>query len=176
MIKFSRHDPRHNTVTRWVILGSITVIALLFVSARSAVAQSPIDYFKGAWTITLKGSENLNLEWLVVDNTEEPGLLGEVRTNGVKTSTDHWQIFGKKIFRVAMMTSGLVVEMETSGWKGDVLIFTGTASDVGNKFKVRETITKLSGNEFHALWERQDKSRKWNVFSEETCKRTLVKR
>lgn len=176
MIKLFRRGTRHNPVTKWVVPGSILVIAVLFVSARSAVAQSPIDYFKGAWTITLKGSENLNLEWLVVDNIEEPGLLGEVRTNGVKTSTDHWQIFGKKIFRVAMITSGLVVEMETSGWKGDVLIFTGTASDVGNEFKVRETITKLSGNEFHALWERQDKGRNWNVFSEETCKRTLVKR
>lgn len=176
MIKFFRHGAQQNPVTKWVVPGSIFVIALMFVSARSAAAQSQIDYFKGAWTITLKGSENLNLEWLVVNDTKGPGLLGEVRTNGVKTSTDHWQIFGKKIFRVTMMTSGLVVEMETSGWKGDVLIFTGTASDVGNEFKVRETITKLSGNEFHALWERQEKSRKWNVFSEETCKRTLVKR
>ena len=104
MFNLFRHGTRQNPVTKWVVPGSILVIVVLFVSARSAVAQSPIDYFKGAWTITLKGSENLNLEWLVVDNTEEPGLLGEVRTNGVKTSTDHWQIFGKKIFRVAMMT------------------------------------------------------------------------
>lgn len=176
MNKFFRHGTRQNPVTKWVVPGSILVIALVFISAHSAAAQTQIDHFKGAWTITLKGSENLNLEWLVVNNTKEPGLLGEVKTNGVTTSTDHWQIFGEKIFRVAMMTSGLVVGMETSGWKGDVLIFTGTASDVGNEFRVRETITKLSGNEFHALWEHQDKSRKWNVFSEETCKRTLVKR
>lgn len=154
----------------------LTPLVIVFILVLQAAAQSPIEYFKGAWTMSVKDNEGQKMEWIVVNDPSRPGLLGEVRTNGIKTSTDHWNLYGKYIQRIAMTMNGMVVEMVSPGWKGDVLIFNGIGNDADGEFKVRETIKKRSATEFEAVWERKDRKGKWTVFSEEICKRQVPRR
>jgi hypothetical protein len=146
---------------------TILIIFLLFVS--TAGARSPIEYFKGTWSITLKTAPASKIRWVVKDVLNGTWLNGEVSIDGNRTSEDRWGVVGGEIRRYAFLGSGEVVELRSRGWRGNTLVFTGTMTGGKGVSAIRETITKESPERFHALWERQSPNGRWEIFSEETC-------
>jgi hypothetical protein len=77
----------------------------------------------------------------------------------------------EKIERFAFTADGAFVRIEGSGWESNELVLTGIASGQSGETKIRETITKVSDSEFHALWEKENADGKWTTFSDEVCTR-----
>ena len=57
------------------------------------------------------------------------------------------------------------------GWKGDALVFEGTALMGGQKMGARDTFTKVSATEMKHKGEMQGADGKWMAGDEETCKK-----
>lgn len=129
------------------------------------------DYFKGRWTVKMRGNSKASFNWTLREDLDNSWFAGAVESNGKKVSTDFWRVKGDKLERFAFTTNGLFVRVEAAGWKADKLIFEGVADDATGESKVRETITKINNNLFNALWEMQQPDGKWRVFSDEICTR-----
>jgi hypothetical protein len=153
------------------------IIALLFVLipaggfylTRESNSASELDYFKGKWTVTLRGNPKIVFDWTVKEDLDKSWLGGEVTRDSSKVSTDFWRQSGKRIERFAFTSNSTFVRLESAGWNGNQMIFSGTMSDNVGETKVRETITKVSDRQFNALWEREAKGGKWIVFGDEIC-------
>ena len=147
--------------------------AFLYATTSSTTpAPSALDYFKGAWTVTMKSNPERPFRWSVREDLNGGWVAGVVeQKNGERVSADFWREDGKRIERFAFTTGGLFVRIESPGWDSARLIFTGVMSDKTGETKVRETITKLSERQFSALWEMQDDQGRWVVFSDETCEK-----
>jgi hypothetical protein len=132
---------------------------------------TPIDYFKGTWTVSIKDGPAGGFRWEVGDALDGSWLGGRVTREGRSITNDYWRMKYGTIERFAFSSDGLTLRVGSAGWQGDKLILSGVASGLTGEFNVRETITKLSVTKFLALWERQGDDGKWTVFSDETCTR-----
>lgn len=139
--------------------------------SESSEAATALDYFKGSWTITLRGNPQAVFRWTLKEDLRGDWLSGVVEQNGEKVSTDFWRQNGKRIERFAFTAGGMFVKIESSGWVSDRMIMTGVMSDKTGETKVRETITKIDERNFNALWERADPNGKWVIFADEICAR-----
>jgi hypothetical protein len=135
----------------------------------SSKTSSEIDYFKGNWIVSLRNNPKESFRWAVKDDLSGGWIVGVVEKNGEKVSTDFWRQDGKKIERFAFTAGGAFVKIESSGWESDKLLMTGVMSDKTGETKVRETITRVSERQFHALWEREGPDGKWITFADEIC-------
>jgi hypothetical protein len=144
---------------------------LLILFTLPCLAQSGIDYFKGTWTVTMKDGPEGGFNWNVDSALDGSWLGGVVTREGKEISKDFWRQDGKTIERFAFSSDGFFLKISSSGWNGDKLVFTGSASNKSGEFNVRETITKVNAHRFLALWERQGQDGKWMIFSDETCTR-----
>jgi len=146
-------------------LAAMTLIVFSF----SCFAQSDIDYFKGTWTVAVRGGPAGGFKWEVKPGLDGSWLAGSVTREGRAISNDYWRQDGKRIERFAFSSNGLFIKVSSAGWNGNQLVFTGTGGSAGTEFNVRETLTKIDPKKFSALWERQEADGKWIVFSDETC-------
>lgn len=139
-----------------------------------ALDLNELDYFKGRWTVKLRGSDPvISFSWTLQEDLNGAWLAGAVTRNGNKISNDFWRVRGAKIERMAFTADRLFVKVESPGWKADKLIFEGTANGASGEMKIRETITKIDKNQFTALWEIQETGGKWRTLSDELCTREL---
>jgi hypothetical protein len=137
----------------------------------TAASNTTIDYFKGTWTVSIKGDTAGDFRWELAEALDGSWLNGRVERGGKGISDDHWRQSDSAIDRFAFTAGKLFVRLTSRGWDHDNLVFTGAADNDTGKFMVRETITRLSADKFHALWERKGKDGKWTTFSDETCVR-----
>lgn len=150
---------------------TLKVIAMFVVLFVPAVAQSPIDYFKGTWDIALKNVPAAKISWVVTDTLGGAWLHGEVTMDGTRTSDDRWGVVGSGMRRYAFLSTGSVLELRSGGWKADTLVFTGSMTAGKDLVEVRETIIRESRNRFRAVWERRNEKGMWEIFSDEICTR-----
>ena len=147
----------------------ILMMAAGFYFTRESGSASDLDYFKGTWKVTLRTDPKTSFDWTVREDLDKSWLGGVVTRDSSKISTDFWRQTGKRIERFAFTSASTFVRLESAGWNGDRLIFTGTLSDGASETKVRETITRINDRQFNALWERQEKDGRWVVFGDEIC-------
>lgn len=152
-----------------VILLSALITTGGFFLTNESRSASDLDYFKGKWKVTLRNNAKISFNWTVTEDLDKSWLGGEVTRDGQNITKDFWRQSGKKIERFAFTSNNTFVRLESAGWNGDKLIFSGTLSDGAAETKVRETITKISDRQFNALWERADAGGKWIVFGDEIC-------
>ena len=119
--------------------------------------------------VSMRNNPTQTFSWKVKEDLNESWLSGVVEQNGKRISTDFWRQNGQKIERFAFTGNSIFVKIESSGWEGDKLIFNGILSDKSGETKVRETITKVSENQFNALWEMESTDGKWIIFVDEIC-------
>lgn len=139
--------------------------------SERAQAAPGLDYFKGSWTITLRGNPKAVFRWTLKEDLRGDWLAGVVEQNGEKVSTDFWRQSGTRIERFAFTAGGMFVRIESSGWESGRMVFTGVMSDQTRETKVRETITKVDDRRFNALWERAGADGRWVTFADEICTR-----
>lgn len=155
-----------------IALTALAVGVVLYATkAERSKASTGLDYFKGSWTITLRGNPKAVFKWTLKEDLRGDWLSGVVLQNGEKVSTDFWRQNGKSIERFAFTAGGMFVKLESNGWESGRLIFTGVMSDKTGETRVRETITKVDERNFNALWERAEADGKWVTFADEICTR-----
>jgi hypothetical protein len=128
-----------------------------------------LDYFKGTWTVTLRNNPTQKFTWTVKEDLDQSWLNGVVEQDGKRISTDFWRQKGNKIERFAFTGNSVFVKIESQGWEADKMILDGTLTNNSGETKIRETITKISENQFNALWEMESTDGKWTVFGDEIC-------
>jgi hypothetical protein len=155
--------------TALVVLTSLTLIKIIQSSdARSRSNLSEIEFFKGTWECRLKDSNKV-FSWTVTKGLKNSWLVGVVQAGQEKVSNDYWRSVNGKIERFAFTGEGLFIKIDSSGWESGKLVFSGSANQPTEEFKVRETITQNSDREFHAVWEKMRKNQQWSTSSDEIC-------
>jgi hypothetical protein len=77
----------------------------------------------------------------------------------------------KKLLRYFVTNQGNLVNLGSSGWEAEKLIWEGTVITKGQKIPLREQITRKTATEFAATWAISKTKGKWTPVSEETCKK-----
>ncbi len=157
---------RFPTALAFVRLLSIGASVCLIHSAASA--QTGINYFKGTWAVEIANKPGGTLKWTVKEDLSDGWLSGVMEKDGRRVSADLWRMHGKLIERYSFTSDGLYIKMVSSGWRANRLKFNGIASGPSGDFRLRETITRKSERQFHALWEKQEADGRWTVYSDET--------
>jgi hypothetical protein len=139
-------------------------------------AVPELDYFVGRWLADAKNPQNgtaFQLEYRV-----EPHLQGRwyVGTGHAPSlGLEIHDLWGKdpvtgEIVRTLFDSQSTFGTVRSKGWTGDTLVLEGDAMTVQGKATVRETITRKSADEFHAIWEAKD-GETWSTYSVETLRR-----
>jgi hypothetical protein len=81
----------------------------------------------------------------------------------------------KKIMRMDWNSSGATMHLSTAGWTGDKLVFEGDGMMMGQKMKLRHTITKKNDTEWTGTMETAGADGKWTPMGEDTCKKGAAK-
>ena len=135
-----------------------------------------LRYLVGTWRIVSVdpiGGNDLRVCYLV-----QP-FVGTKWISGVATSPtagfaskDVWGYDGAsgELIRTIFDASGTYAIVRSPGWKGDTLVLDGDAKSAAGTLRVRETIRRLSENEFKATWEAL-RGGKWNAYAIETATR-----
>jgi hypothetical protein len=141
---------------RWRLTLLLVIINLVPLSPSSAqtpaAITSGLDYFKGAWTVSIKDGPAGGFRWKLADELDGSWLAGQVERNGQQISHDYWRQNGALLERFAFSASRLFVRLSSPGRVNDQLVFAGVANDRSGEFPVRETIRKISRDRFTALW------------------------
>jgi hypothetical protein len=137
--------------------------------ARSRSHLSEVGFFQGNWECKLKNSPYTTFQWKVAENLENSWLTGVAQLGDRPVSNDFWRVSNGKIERFAFTSDGQLFQIESRGWESEKLTFSGTANNPTETYPVRATITKISDNTFHAIWEKQGKDEKWSTLSDEQC-------
>ena len=159
---------------------------MLLFAAALALAGSGADkssgsvelfrYLVGTWDVVSVdpgGGEDLRVCYSI-----RP-FVGEKWISGVATSNtpgfgskDVWGVDGAsgELFRTIFDASGTYAVVRSPGWNGDTMMLNGEARSGGGTMRVRETIRRLSDNEFKATWESL-RAGKWSVYAIETARR-----
>jgi hypothetical protein len=82
-----------------------------------------------------------------------------------------WDSAQKAFDSVCFDVFGGACTQTSPGWKGNALVFEGTALMGGQKMGARDTFTKVSANEMTHKGEMQGADGKWAAGDEETCTR-----
>lgn len=72
-----------------------------------------------------------------------------------------------------MMTfiDGLYGALQSEGWQGNSIVFTGPLTMLGVDCEIRQTVTKYSGDRFHILNEEKLPDSTWGIVDEFECRR-----
>ena len=68
-------------------------------------------------------------------------------------------------------TEGLFGVLQSDGWKGDAIVFTGPLTMLGIDCELRQTITRKGPDEFHILNEEKLADGSWRETDEFVCRR-----
>jgi hypothetical protein len=135
-----------------------------------------LDYFVGHWHA--EATNPASGETFTLDYRVAPALQGRwyIGTGSAPAlGLDIHDLWGKdpvtgEIVRAIFDSAQTMGTVRSPGWSGDVLVLEGDAAATGGTVRVRETITRTSEDEFHAVWEAKTGDT-WSAYSIETLRR-----
>jgi hypothetical protein len=140
---------------------TLTILMLVLLSGPAHAAKpADLQYFTGTWQVSIKAGPQTIFTWTLKPDLNAAWLSGTVQSSGSKVSADYWRVKSGKIERLAFTADTMLVKVESPGWSGSKLVFTGTISTPSGSFAIRETISKLDEDHFKALWEDTPTQRK----------------
>ena len=159
---------------------------MLLISAAIALGSSGADardpsvgslrYFLGTWgvvSVDPDGGGDLRVCYSVQPFVGKEWISGVARSEkpdfGSKDVWGYVRASGELI-RTIFDASGTYAIVRSPGWKGDTLALDGEAKSAGGVMQVRETIRRVSENEFRATWEAR-RGGKWSAYAIETATR-----
>jgi hypothetical protein len=77
----------------------------------------------------------------------------------------------KKMMRTDWDSTGGMATLTSPGWEGDKMVFTGETVMMGQKMKLRHTMTKKSDTEMTSAFETTGPDGKWISMGDDTCKK-----
>ncbi|MGH9442893.1 MAG: DUF1579 family protein [Thermoanaerobaculia bacterium] len=147
---------------------------------------SSFDYFDGRWGCTgnFMGMPGMPAHAVTSSVSAVRGLGGfwhsfrylERKTDVNPNPYQNNGFFGydpgsKQYLDLNVDNFGGYVPEASSGWSGDVIVFTGEVHMMGKKYNQRETFTKKNASEFQHMGETQGPDGKWTKMDEETCRK-----
>jgi len=155
----------------------VAAIALVSTSAdNSSQSADLFRYLVGTWRVVSvdpSGGEDLHVCYSIQPFVGSKWISGEATsvTAGFG-SKDIWGIdeASGELFRTIFDASGTYAVVRSAAWKGDTMVLVGDARSAGGPMRVRETIRRLSKNEFKATWEAL-RDGQWGVYAIETATR-----
>jgi hypothetical protein len=82
-----------------------------------------------------------------------------------------YDAMAKKFTRADFDSMGNMMHMTSAGWEGDKMVFTGEGMMMGQKVKMKHTMTKKSDTEMTSAFEQAGADGKWMPAGEDTCKK-----
>jgi hypothetical protein len=153
---------------------------------KAAPQMAQLSYLTGTWNCAGKtfanpfGPEHATAG-VVQSRMSLNGFLLEIHYDENKTAANPMpyhalQVVGFQGAHGMFVSScfdsmGGTCEENSSGWKGDALVFEGSGFMMGQKSGARDTFTKVSATELKHKGEFQGADGKWTATDEETCKR-----
>ena len=149
-------------------------------SQRTAKAEPTVpkelQYFVGTWRVTARDPSTNKV--VTIAYQVEPSAGGRWLTGTAESpdlsvrARDSWGVdpVSGNILRFVFDSSGAYGIIQSRGWEGDRLVLEGEAQSQGGATKVRETITRMGNDQFHAVWEALQEGR-WQAYSVEQVKR-----
>jgi hypothetical protein len=136
-----------------------------------------LDYIVGRWEVEATDPKTGQVEKI---GYEVQRFVGSAWVSGNAQSADpgfaakdvwgHDPLTGE-VIRIVFDSSGTYAIVRSPGWKEDgTLVLEGDARSANGIVQVRETIRRISADEFHATWEAQRDGR-WHAYSVERVKR-----
>lgn len=140
------------------------------VAQLERTVPTQLQYFVRSWRVAAR--EPNKSEVMTIAYKAEPAIGGKWLAGTGESSDltvrarDSWGIdpASGEILRFVFDSSGAYGIVRSRGWEGDRLVLEGEAQSRGGPTKVRETITRVGPDQFHAVWEAlQDGS--WKAYS-----------
>lgn len=78
---------------------------------------------------------------------------------------------GKKFTRIDYDNMGNLMHLSSTGWDGDKMVFDGDGMMMGQKMKIRHTMTKKGDKEFTSVFEAAGPDGKFATMADESCKK-----
>jgi hypothetical protein len=148
--------------------------------ARAATEPTPpsmLDYIVGRWEVDATDPATGKVEKI---GYEVQRFVGSAWVSGTARSADPGfsarDVWGhdpltKELVRIVFDSSGTYATVRSAGWQPDgTLVLEGDARSTNGIVRVRETIRRISADEFHATWEAQREGT-WRAYSIERVKR-----
>lgn len=135
-----------------------------------------LDYFTGTWLASaVDPATGVEIR---VRYTVRPSLGGKWyvgAAQGLSTPDASQDVWGKdpltsEIVRTIFDASGVYAVVRSKGWSGDTLVLQGEGWTPKGAVQVRETITRVTRDEFKAVWEAL-RDGKWVPYSVEKVTR-----
>ena len=177
--------PRSVRLTTPLVVASAAVLLSACATPGSALRFAtltpevePLRYFVGTWSATMTNpqtkkvshlayriSPTLDGMWLQ-GNGESPELAVKIHDLWGKDS------YVGDYVRVLFDSRGTSGVVRSKGWDGNTLTFVGEAHGDADAVQVRETITRVGPDEFHAVWEAKA-GETWTAYSVERLVRVV---
>ena len=158
---------------------------LLFVAGLALASSAPVTstqsveplrYLIGTWRVVSTdpgGGDELRVCYSIQPFVGDKWLSGVATSNA--NSVQSKDVWGQdnasgELFRTIFDASGTYAVVRSPGWAGETLVLNGDARSSGGTMRVRETILRLTANEFRATWEAL-RGGKWSVYAIETATR-----
>ena len=147
--------------------------------ARAATEPTPpmLDYIVGRWEVDATDPATRKVEKI---GYEVQRFVGSAWISGTAKSKDPGfsakDVWGhdpltKELVRIVFDSSGTYATVRSAGWQPDgTLVLEGDARSKNGIVRVRETIRRISADEFQATWEAQREGT-WRAYSVERAKR-----
>ncbi|CAN7584554.1 hypothetical protein LJR219_004326 [Phenylobacterium sp. LjRoot219] len=154
-------------------MAAITLGLQLAFVVPAAAQTDDLRYFVGHWNVASKdpaSGEVLQLEYSIEPTRGGAWLAGlSVSKDGSLSARDMWgrDPLTGEVIRVIFDGSGTFATVRSRGWTGDKLVLEGEARSKGGTVRVRETISRLSPQQFDAVWEAH-RNGVWSAYAVET--------
>ena len=141
-----------------------------------------LDYIVGRWEVEATDPATGHVEKI---GYEVQRFVGSAWVSGTAKSAepgfsakDVWghDPLTREVVRLVFDSSGTYAIVRSPGWQPDgTLVLEGDARSANGIVRVRETIRRISANEFQATWEAQREG-SWRAYSLERAKRVQLER
>jgi hypothetical protein len=139
-----------------LLLTGFCILAMAFFPKEEG-----LDYFAGKWEIKMwtgkdiKRNAEITGTWFMDNDPENKnGYKGYVQI-GNKTFTSEVISYDEKeklYIRMISVSTGAKITLKTAGWISDKLTWSGEQDDGSNKISIKEEISKISRDEFKAVF------------------------
>jgi hypothetical protein len=170
-------------------VGFVSLTALPPIPLAQALNVPPeleqLVYFQGVWrceqpleetsesvALTWKVERDLNNFWFIGYAEEMPSA-----TNSQPVSSRDflgYDTAAKRFIRSVVVSNGNLLNLTSSGWRGDQFVWEGSVVRMGRSIPIREVITKESANRFAATYFVLNNAEDgWQSVINETCRRQI---
>lgn len=137
-----------------LVLGPVVCLTLIL--PQASWGKETAQFFQGHWSCE-DSEHKQKFVWEAKSVMDGPWIAGQTTAQGSVQSMDFWKVNaqGQPILRKVFLNDGGLVEVQSRGWRKNILKSTGTLKTLKSSFQIRETIKKIDEKTFESSWEKK---------------------